>query len=51
MAASLYECSSPEAYSADLGLADLVEALSDTYLAWEDCHAALHRAEEFTRSR
>lgn len=34
---SLYECPAPEAYPEEPGLADLIYALSDTYLAWEEC--------------
>ena len=41
MPASFYACREPASYPAEPGLADLVEALNDTYLAWEDCHAVV----------
>lgn len=34
---SLTTCRAPEPYVMEPGLADLVEALNDTYIAWEEC--------------
>jgi hypothetical protein len=39
--ASLTTCRAPAPYPAEPGIADLVEALNDTYLAWEECHATV----------
>lgn len=34
-------CAAPEAYPENPDYADLIYALNDTYLAWEECHDAL----------
>lgn len=36
-------CAEPDLYIEEPGLRDLIEALNDTYLAWEDCHATVER--------
>ena len=46
---SAFTCRAPEPYIGAPGIGDLVEALNDTYLAWEDCSTALRRAGEAVR--
>lgn len=45
-----FVCAVPEQYPETPEEADLVMALMDTYLAWEDCNAALVRVREVTRA-
>ena len=46
---SAFTCRSPEPYIEVPGIADLVEALNDTYLAWEECSTALRHVGEAVR--
>lgn len=41
--ASLTTCRAPEHYPVESEQADLVEALNDTYLAWEECADVVER--------
>ncbi len=36
-----YTCPAPQPYPEDVNALSLIEALNDTYLAWEECAASL----------
>ena len=41
-----YACPAPEPYPEIMDIPQLVEALNDTYLAWEECAAVLTELEK-----
>lgn len=47
--AEFFTCAAPAPYPASPDAGQMVMALTDTYLAWEDCHGALARLRDLSR--